>query len=94
MPCFEKGEGRSLWPAERPFRKPCGTGGTSRKDFLHNPAGRGPAPFSKEGAFADGAIEKSHDLNGKAFNYSSSSVFCLGAPGSRSFLSSTVSFKN
>jgi hypothetical protein len=32
---FEKGAGRS--PAERPFRKLCGIGGTSRTDFLHTP---------------------------------------------------------
>jgi hypothetical protein len=33
VPLLEKGHG----PAERPFRKLCGTGGTSRKGFLHNP---------------------------------------------------------
>ena len=39
---FEKGAGRS--PAERPFRRASGTGGTSRMGFLHNPRARGCAP--------------------------------------------------
>ena len=34
VPLLEKGAGRR--PAEHPSRKPCGTGGTSRNDFLHN----------------------------------------------------------
>jgi hypothetical protein len=49
-------------------------------------------PFHKRGA-PIGLLRKPR-LNGKAFNYSSSSVLCLGVPDSRSFLSSTVSFKN
>ncbi|MEY3367525.1 MAG: hypothetical protein RI973_680, partial [Bacteroidota bacterium] len=33
-------------PSECPFRKPCGTGETSRKDFFHNP--RPPFPENKQ----------------------------------------------
>ncbi|MEY3368178.1 MAG: hypothetical protein RI973_1333, partial [Bacteroidota bacterium] len=61
VPLFEKGAGHR--PAERPFRKPCGTGGTSRKGCLHNPrkgffgytAGRSPAVYpSRKPSGTDG----------------------------------------